>query len=54
MLSENIHFVVEENKTERGGREEEGGGGGYMKRVEGRGREEEIWRGNAESGERNG
>ena len=54
MLSENIHFVVEENKTERGGREEEGGGGGYMKRGEGRGREEEIWRGNAESGERNG
>ena len=45
MLSENIHFVVEENKTERGGRGEEGGGGGCMRGVEERGGGEEIWRG---------
>ena len=45
MLSENIHFVVEENKTERGEREEEGGGGGCMREVEERGGGEEIWRG---------
>ena len=45
MLSEKIHFVVEENEEGRGWREEEEGGGGCMRGMEGREGGEEIWRG---------